>query len=152
MHKVTVTRAMLAGVSLQSFAGDGSTVELHDVRMEDVLGTAVVMDGNISATVTNTTFEHCNAGITTRDAALQLTEVDLLCSRGAFVWPLISFTYLWVKSYIQYSILRSAHTTKPNKVDMLGDEKRGVGLTLTSSSVRARDIRTVDLAAGLVPR
>ncbi|CAE7355048.1 unnamed protein product [Symbiodinium natans] len=109
MHKVTVTRAMLAGVSLQSFAGDGSTVELHDVRMEDVLGTAVVMDGNISATVTNTTFEHCNAGITTRDAALQLTEVD-----------------------------------------MLGDEKRGVGLTLTSSSVRARDIRTVDLAAGLV--
>ena len=151
MHKVTVTRAMLAGVSLQSFAGDGSTLELHDVRMEDVLGTAVVMDGNISATVTNTMFKHCNAGITARDAALQLTEVDILCSRGAFVWPLISFTYLWVKSYIQYSILISAHTTKP-QVDMLGDEKRGVGLTLTSSSVRARDFRTVDLAAGLVPR
>ncbi|CAE7344115.1 unnamed protein product [Symbiodinium natans] len=38
------------------------------------------------------------------------------------------------------------------EADLLGDQKRGVGMTLVSSHLRARDVRAVNLAAGMVLR
>ncbi|CAE7208487.1 unnamed protein product [Symbiodinium natans] len=109
MDKVTIKRATLGGAALQSVGVGGGTAVLRDVEMVDMLGTALVLNGNIATNVSRMSCKNCNMAITARNTTLEMTEVDIL-----------------------------------------GEEKRGVGVTLMSSSLQARDFRAVNLAAGLV--
>ena len=74
MNKVTMEGVTLAGAALQA-SGGACSADFRDIRMDGVLGTGLILDGNISANVLGMTCKDCNVGITARDCELDLAEV-----------------------------------------------------------------------------
>ncbi|CAE7342062.1 unnamed protein product [Symbiodinium natans] len=79
MREVTVDKAMIAAISLQTLGPRGiGKVQLSDVTMHNILGAGLIMDGNITTRMDRTTCSTCNMAIAAKGANLNMTQVDMM--------------------------------------------------------------------------